>query len=417
MNDILVSIWCTTYNHELYIKDALEGFLAQKTNFKYEIIVHDDASTDRTAEIVKEYEQKYFDIIHGIYQIENQTSKNHPSIKWIWSLMSTYCKGKYVAVCEGDDYWIDIQKLQLQVDYLETHPECIMATHDMIVLDCRSYEVKSKSQYTKDCIIPVEDIISQKVVIPTASTVYRKEVLKMDGFFLDVGIGDYPSLLYSLKRGYIYYFSRIMSVYRWCHKNSWSISMQDIRLNILHSIYFINFLQKYNEYTNKEYELVCINRIQFQIDHIMNLCKENKLEYFVNLCQRCDKELNGKYHKLFSQFIRLYLQIFDEKYLGENIKKFIKKNSKILIMGAGKYAHIIAKQLQYHQVEFEGFVISNNQKASKNYLNKPVWRFNECPYNMMKIGVIIGINPNEIISSLRKESIQNYICPFLVDIY
>ena len=86
MEDILVSIWCVTYNHALYIRDAIEGFLSQKTNFKYEIIIHDDASIDSTAEIIREYEQKYPNLIHGIYQTENQYSRNQPSIEWIWKI-------------------------------------------------------------------------------------------------------------------------------------------------------------------------------------------------------------------------------------------------------------------------------------------------------------------------------------------
>ena len=81
MNDILVSIWCVTYNHELYIRDAIEGFLSQKTSFKYEIIIHDDASTDRTAEIIREYEQKHPNLVQCIYQTENQFVKNQPSIE------------------------------------------------------------------------------------------------------------------------------------------------------------------------------------------------------------------------------------------------------------------------------------------------------------------------------------------------
>ena len=146
MNEILVSIWCLTYNHELYIRDAIEGFLAQKTSFGYEIIIHDDASTDKTAEIIREYEQKYPNLIRGIYQEENQFGKNQPSIEWILELEKQNCKGKYIALCEGDDYWIDAQKLQLQVDYLEAHPECIMTVHDTIDMDYKNYTVNSRSE-------------------------------------------------------------------------------------------------------------------------------------------------------------------------------------------------------------------------------------------------------------------------------
>ena len=124
---LMVSIWCITYNHEPYIRQCLEGFVMQKTNFRFEAIVHDDASTDGTAAIVREYAEKYPDIIKPIFEIENQYSKGDGSLDRI---MEEVCTGKYVAFCEGDDYWIDPLKLQKQVDYLESHPEYSMCFHN-----------------------------------------------------------------------------------------------------------------------------------------------------------------------------------------------------------------------------------------------------------------------------------------------
>ena len=100
--DILVSISCITYNHEKYIRDALEGFLMQKTDFKYEILIHDDASTDNTAKIIREYEEKYPDLIKPIYQKENQWSKGNYRISSTFNIPRA--KGKYIAFCEGDDF-------------------------------------------------------------------------------------------------------------------------------------------------------------------------------------------------------------------------------------------------------------------------------------------------------------------------
>lgn len=124
-NEIVVSILCATFQHEDFIEDALRGFLAQKTNFKFEVIVRDDCSSDRTAEIIKHYEDNYTGIVKGIYEPFNKW----PSVK-ASTVLRNAAKGKYIAFCEGDDYWIDEYKLQKQVDYLEKHPEVsLLETH------------------------------------------------------------------------------------------------------------------------------------------------------------------------------------------------------------------------------------------------------------------------------------------------
>lgn len=119
-NEIMVTIRCATYNHEPYIRQCLEGFVMQKTNFRFEAVVHDDASTDKTADIIREFAEKYPEIIKPIYQTENQYSKHDGSLTRI---MNAHTKGKYIAFCEGDDYWIDPLKLQKQVDYLEANED------------------------------------------------------------------------------------------------------------------------------------------------------------------------------------------------------------------------------------------------------------------------------------------------------
>ena len=126
-DEIKVSIVCITYNQSGYIRDALDSFLSQKTTFEYEILVHDDASDDGTAEIIKEYEEKYPDKITAVLQKENQYSKG---VKVATTYLYPIVKGKYVAFCEGDDYWVDDLKLQKQFDYMEKHNECSMCMHN-----------------------------------------------------------------------------------------------------------------------------------------------------------------------------------------------------------------------------------------------------------------------------------------------
>jgi glycosyltransferase involved in cell wall biosynthesis len=126
MQNSLVSICCTAYNHAKFISDCLDGFLLQKTNFNFEVLIHDDASTDGTQDIIKAYQAKYPNIIKPIFQTENQYSKGvKPFIKYL----SPASQGKYIALCEGDDYWTDPLKLQKQVDYMESHSECVLTYH------------------------------------------------------------------------------------------------------------------------------------------------------------------------------------------------------------------------------------------------------------------------------------------------
>src|SRR5450756_1052182 len=120
MSKPTVSILCITYNHEKFIADAIEGFVKQKTDFEYEIIIHDDASTDKTAEIIRKYQQKYPDIINAVLQTENQFSKG---VRILNSLCQSV-ESEFIAVCEGDDYWTDPLKLQKQVDCLRKNTEC-----------------------------------------------------------------------------------------------------------------------------------------------------------------------------------------------------------------------------------------------------------------------------------------------------
>ena len=138
---ILVAVKCLVYNHEPYIRECLDGFVMQKTNFKFVAIVHDDASTDRSAEIIKEYAEKYPDIIKPILETENQYSKNDGSLRRIMDAAVDETGAKYVAMCEGDDYWIDPYKLQKQVDILENDNAYTMCFSDYKNVDKDNKEI------------------------------------------------------------------------------------------------------------------------------------------------------------------------------------------------------------------------------------------------------------------------------------
>ena len=212
---VLVSVYCMTYNHVGYIRDALEGFVRQKTDFPFEVIVHDDASTDGTADIIREYEKKYPDIIRPIYQTENQYSKGiNPYLAYIFPRL----RGKYVAVCEGDDYWTDPEKLQRQVDVLEEHPSCAACVHQTRVHDCRNGREWDLSILAQDGPVAFADVLSKvNRIYHISSLMFRWAPEKELPAFMDkLGeVGDYPLSIFLALEGGIYYLNRTMSVYRW----------------------------------------------------------------------------------------------------------------------------------------------------------------------------------------------------------
>lgn len=169
----VVSICCATYNHENYIAEALDGFLMQKIDFSFEVIVRDDASSDKTAAIIKEYEAKYPKIIKPIYEKENTYSKGIKP----FGVILTKAIGKYIAMCDGDDYWTDPSKLQKQVDFLENNPDYVISGHDAVFTDKKGkiiegviYSEKHKKDFSQ------EEVMSAKSFTLTLTMVFRKVV-------------------------------------------------------------------------------------------------------------------------------------------------------------------------------------------------------------------------------------------------
>ena len=148
----LVAINCLVYNHEPYLRDCFEGFVMQQTNFPFVAIVHDDASMDGSAAIIREYEEKYPHIFKPIYETENQYSKRDGSLDRIMDEAINATDAKYVAMCEGDDYWTDPLKLQKQVDFLEANPEFSMCFHKVDIL---SLDVKDIGLYDHLCDLKI----------------------------------------------------------------------------------------------------------------------------------------------------------------------------------------------------------------------------------------------------------------------
>lgn len=151
----LVSISCITYNHIEYIRQCLDGFMMQQCDFDFEVLIHDDASTDGTKEIIKEFQEKHPNVIKPILQTENQWSKGIRGMNLEFNFPRA--KGKYIATCEGDDYWTDPLKLQKQVDFLENNDNyiacgCYVNVERFGTLDKFDVQLLGKSFDSKDII-------------------------------------------------------------------------------------------------------------------------------------------------------------------------------------------------------------------------------------------------------------------------
>lgn len=287
---ILVSINCITYNHEKYIKSALDGFLAQKTNFEYEIVIGEDCSTDGTRAIVKEYAGKYPDKIVLVISDENVGASNNE--KRIFEKS----RGKYIALCEGDDYWTDPYKLQKQIDYMENNPQCTFCFHNAEVFDDETGKIKNLmvSKKIKSGIYSSGGL-AVLGFIPTASFVYKREcMVNLPEWYDNAIVGDLPTKLITSSYGYAYYIDDVMSVYRVNVEGSfmtkWKKEHKSRQKKLEHNKGYLYIFDEFNKFSNNKYfEDIDKVKIPYEVNVLINsggikeLRKERYKEYYNNL--------------------------------------------------------------------------------------------------------------------------------------
>lgn len=277
MSEPVISIICNTYNHEKYISQALDSFIMQDVSVPFEILVHDDASTDHTADIIHKYELKYPDLIKPIYQKENQFSQK---MSITTTIQIPRAKGKYIAFCEGDDYWTDKYKLQTQYNYMETNLDCTMCCHAYNMVDKTGFLLKEKYDFNKDCEIPMSRLIGNQLEIPQFATLFvRKECInKLKSPFLGKNVNDMVIRVFCATQGKVYYINKNMSCYRRFTEGSWTVKVGQNKDNViqLHKNN-ISFIKKLDEYTNGKYRSEiekCVDRRKFEMFILENEYKE-----------------------------------------------------------------------------------------------------------------------------------------------
>ena len=208
----VVSILCVTYNHIDFIRDAVEGFLMQETTFPVEIVIHDDASTDGTAEIVQAYQEKFPQLFRTILQKKNlYSSGNLPNGG---EMAQRYCNGEFIALCDGDDYWISEEKLQKQVEALEKNQQVSFSFHKAFE-ELVNFESKSALNSNFQGVrFQLTDMFKFSFVIPTASMLLRKACISSPDWLSGCICGDRALQLILLDKGPAVFIEKTWSVYR-----------------------------------------------------------------------------------------------------------------------------------------------------------------------------------------------------------
>lgn len=230
----LVSVCMITYKHESFIEKAIEGVLMQNVNFSVELIIADDCSPDNTEDIVRGYQQNHPNG-HWIKYIRHERNKGMVE-NFVWSLKQ--CIGKYIAICEGDDFWCDKNKLQVQFACLEKDSKIVLSCHNVLIQDNIGVINKRKSYLSKNSLVPYDDLLTGKFQFITVSSFFRN-ILTNEMFerVLTNPIGDFPLWIQLYGNGDIFYFSKCMAVYRFNGLGEWSsklrVNRQKIMLDIV----------------------------------------------------------------------------------------------------------------------------------------------------------------------------------------
>ena len=224
---VMVSICAVCFQHAPYLRQALNGFLSQKCDFRIEILVHDDASTDGSGDILREYADRYPEIVKPLIQTENQYSRGITNLSGAFNFPRA--EGKYIALMDCDDWWCDEEKLSLQVAYMEAHPECSLCVHAAEVRNDNG-EMTDRNlmrPYREDRVLTPQELVDKAGAFPFGSMLFRREMVReLPDYYVNCPVGDRPLELMAAALGNAYYMDRPMSVYRFNGAGSWTNSMK-----------------------------------------------------------------------------------------------------------------------------------------------------------------------------------------------
>lgn len=260
-----VSILCLVYNHEAFLRQTLDGFVMQKTSFPFEAVVHDDVSTDSSKAIIQEYAEKYPDIIKPIYEEKNLFSQG---CSILMGTMYKAMRGKYVAFCEGDDYWTDPEKLQKQVDFLESHPEFSMCFHKVEEKIEGNARLTPMDRNIEQREYKLHEILFQWVV-PSCSIVFRGELARKVPTHMKFTVGDNVLITTCALHGKLWCMDDCMAVYR-RHAGGWTQQKRHKESAIRHAKALLE------SFPQQEAQKVLKIKLALEYHHLKDYCKRSK---------------------------------------------------------------------------------------------------------------------------------------------
>ena len=295
----LVSVVCLCYNHEGTVSQALESVLAQQTDFPFEVIVHDDASADGTPDIIRAFAQKYPDTVVPVLQTENQLHRCNIAQTFIAPLL----RGRYVAICEGDDYWTDPGKLAAQVRVMEADPEIALCFH-AVEEHGSDGTVRAFRPVKRDGEVPAGLVIRRGgMFCPSVSLLVRRDIADLwPAFRAAADVYDYPLQALAAAEGKVYYLDRSMGAYRFQQGESWT-AQRALTTDWEHLKNETRWLGMFNDYTGGRFT----GDIDYHLTHLWftEYRKSPQKELRLKVCENA-KKLNPRDRAVFSALTLLY---------------------------------------------------------------------------------------------------------------
>ncbi|NBH82405.1 glycosyltransferase [bacterium C-53] len=328
MDNIEVSVYCLSYNCVNFIEKAIDGIVNQKTNFNYKLIIHDDASSDGTADVIRKKVKEYPEKIYAILQERNQYSRGINILK---EYLEPNVEGDFVAICEGDDCWIDNNKLQLQYDFMNEHPECSLCTHNTIDYDLASGK-KGLFNHWEACHELTVNEVFESGGVHTSSYFLRKSCADWPGD--QYWFGDYMMLTWAFYRGKVFSLPQVMSIYNRNNTNGFMHQLQTETLSERNKKrrMKIEYLHEFNQITQCKYSDI-VKRVCESIEYH---CSREECDFIIlhskskkDCIKAAQKMSSQEYYKNYIKsrhgFGRIMARFNYEGYFCYPLWKLIKK--------------------------------------------------------------------------------------------